>query len=464
MFLPGLALAEPVVLRLEAKRDAGAAAEAAARWAAQFPDVVTFALNEGWTAIALGPMERAEAQARLEALKGAGRVPGDSFLGPVPDALTPASPTAATGQPDAAPAPDPSADPTAAQPQAGAPDQPTAGQPTADQPAPDQPAPGDYIRLQALATRAEADAALADWRKDFPEAGLYALPDGWFAVALGPMARDTAAAWLDAMQAAGRAADDAFVAGADRLGPVADAGRAPDLPPPGNAPLPPLDQVQRALRWAGLYDGAIDGKDGPRTRDAIAAEIMAQRAAPDAGTAMAALIARRAAWRDQMGLTRLDDAASGLSVTAPMDRLIFDRTEQGLSIYGPRDGSGAALILWSAPGGQQEMLDFTGLVTALGWVPAPERMVTPGRAVLRGQNATHIGQAEARVADGRAEGFVLIWPLADAEDQPRVAAELSDSFARSPAPPADGQAAPAAATNGLDTIPADATQPAAGAD
>ena len=448
MFLPGLALAEPVVLRLEAKRDAGAAAEAAARWAAQFHDVVKFALNEGWTAIALGPMERAEAQARLEALKGAGRVPGDSFLGPLPDALTPTAPS--TGQP--ATAPDQPADP-AGDAQAGA-----AG------PAADQPAPGDYIRLQALATRAEADAALADWRKDFPEAGLYALPDGWFAVALGPMARDTAEVWLQAMQAAGRAADDAFVAGADRLGPVADAGRAPDLPPPGNAPLPPLDQVQRALRWAGLYDGAIDGKDGPRTRDAIAAEIMAQRAAPDAGTAMAALIARRATWRDQMGQTRLDDAASGLSVTAPMDRLAFDRTEQGLSIYGPRDGSGAALIRWSAPGGQQEMLDFTGLVTALGWVPAPERTVTPGRAVLRGQNATHIGQAEARVVDGRAEGFVLIWPLADAEDQPRVAAELSDSFARSPAPPADGQPAPAAETNGTETIPADATQPAAGGD
>ncbi|WP_134725011.1 peptidoglycan-binding domain-containing protein [Paracoccus luteus] len=410
--LPGLAWAEPVVLRLEAKRDAAGAAEAAGRWGAQFPDVVTFPLNAGWTAIALGPMERAEAQARLDALKAEGRVPGDSFLGPVPEGMVPAGDTAA------APA-----------------DEDTA--PAEPLPAPDQPRPGDYIRLQALPSRAEADAALADWRRDFPAAGLYALPDGWFAVALGPMRADTASAWLSAMQATGRAARDAFVAGPDRLGSVADAGRAPDLPPPGDTPMPPLDEVQRALRWAGLYDGAIDGKDGPNTRAAIAAEIVAHRAAPDAGTAMAALIERRQAWRDRMGLTRLDDAASGLSVMAPMDRLAFDRTEQGLSIYGPRDGSGAALILWSAPGGQQEMLDFTGLVTALGWVPAPERNVTPGRATLRGQNDTHIGQAEARVADGRAEGFVLIWPLADAEDQPRVAAELSDSFGPTPAPADD---------------------------
>ena len=163
---------------------------------------------------------------------------------------------------------------------------------------------------------------------------------------------------------------------------------------------------------------------------------------------MRALIDRREEWRAGMNLTQLDDPQSGLSLMVPMDRLQFDRNEQGLSIYGPKDESGAALILYGAPGGQQEMLDFTGLVTALGWVPSPERQVTQGRASLIGRNDTHIGQAEARVVDGRVQGVVLIWPVMDAGDQPHVAAEILDSLratpAPEPAPQAEGPAETAA--------------------
>ena len=169
---------------------------------------------------------------------------------------------------------------------------------------------------------------------------------------------------------------------------------------------------------------------------AIAAEVLSLRASPDAAETMRALIDRREAWRAQMNLSQLDDPQSGLSLMVPMDRLQFDRNEQGLSIYGPKDDSGAALILYGAPGGQQEMLDFTGLVTALGWVPSPERQVEQGHAALVGRNDTHIGQAEARVVDGRVQGVVLIWPVMDAEDQPHVAAEILDSLQATPVPEA----------------------------
>lgn len=310
------------------------------------------------------------------------------------------------------------------------------------------PAAGDYLRLQRFETRVAADEALAGWRAEFPEAGLFQQPDGGYAVALGPLPAPVAEAWLGAFRAAERVGKPGAVMPAADLGTPIEAAAPIDLPGPGDAAMPPLDEVQRALRWAGRFDGRIDGKDGPQTRAAIAAEALSLRAAPDAPTAMTALIARRAAWQGQMGLTRLDDPQSGLSVTAPMDRLQFDRNDQGLSIYGPRDGSGAALILYSAPGGQQEMLDFTGLVTALGWVPSPERHIDPGHASLKGRNDTHIGQAEARVVDGRVQGVVLIWPVMDAGDQPHVAAEVLDSLratpAPEPAPQAEGPAETAA--------------------
>ena len=408
---PLAALAEPVMIRVEARR--GAEAQVAAQeWAARFPQVVTFPLAGGWTGIALGPMERTEADTLIAAAKANGRIPKDSFIAAPAETLTPVAADAAV-------------------PAAGAaPDATNAAATAEPAPAPEPAAPDHYIRLQSLRTRAEADAALAEWRATFPEAGLAQLPNDWFAVTLGPMEEPVAAAWLTAFRNAGRAPKDAFVTPAADLGAVVDAGTAPNLPGPGSAEMPPLEDVQRALRWAGSYDGAIDGKDGPKTREAIAAQVVAERAAPDAGTAMRRLMERREAWRVQMGLSELRDAHTGLQAIAPMDRLEFDRTQRALSIYRPKGESGAALILFSQPGGQQEMLDLAGLVTALGWVPRPERDVAPGRITLDGRNATHIGHAEGRVADGRAEGFVLIWPVEDAENQPRVAAEIADSLTR----------------------------------
>ena len=52
--------AQDAVIRIEAKRE-GDVAQAAARWAERFDDVVTFPLPRGWTAIAIGPLSPAEA-------------------------------------------------------------------------------------------------------------------------------------------------------------------------------------------------------------------------------------------------------------------------------------------------------------------------------------------------------------------------------------------------------------------
>ncbi|MDO5631581.1 MAG: peptidoglycan-binding domain-containing protein [Paracoccus sp. (in: a-proteobacteria)] len=408
--MPGTAWAEQVVIRIEAKRGQTAAAQAAQGWGAQFGDVVTFPVPGGWTAIGLGPMERAAAEARLTELKAARQVPADSFIAPAPAGVAVAEPVVVTEPADVAE---------------------VASQPEAEPAAPADPYT-HVIRLETVTDRAEADAALTRWRETFPEAGMWELSNGRFAIATGPLEPAVAGAWLDAFKAAGQAPRDAFLSDVAEMGQVAVAGTRPDLPAPpaAAADLPPVEDIQRALRWAGHYDGPIDGQSGPKTREAITREMAAQRLSPDPGTAMQMLIARRAEWRNQVGLAELADAHTGLAVIAPLDRLAFDRSERALSIYGPKDGSGAALILFSQPGGQQEMLDLGGLVTALGWVPAPARDISSGRMVLDGRNDTHIGYAEGRVRDGRAEGYVLIWPLADEDDQRRIMAEISDSFTR----------------------------------
>lgn len=451
-------LAEDVVIRIEAKRGAEAAAQTAAAWGAQFPDVVTFPAGSDWVAIALGPMPREAAAARLEQLKAEKKVPGDSFLSPaegreltrIGAADSPAAPADAAPAAGSASTFPQGGEAAAPEPVVGdlAGEDAPAAEPAAE-PAPEpaaEPAPAQFfLRLDSSPDRAKAEELLETWRQTLSEAGLWTLPNGRSAVAFGPMDEVTGKAWLRALRNAGAVPKDAFLSPGEDMGEIAIIGAKPDLgaPPAEDAapvPMPPLEQIQRALRWAGHYQGAIDGKDGPMTQKAIAEEIVRLRASPDTATAMAELIRRREAWRAEMGLTPLQDAHTGLMLPAPMDKLQFDRAERALSIYGPRDGSGAALILFSQPGGQQEMLDIAGLVTALGWVPAPERKVERGSVILDGRNQTHIGHAEGRVVDGRVQGFVLIWPISDPEDQVRLAAEISDNLSRFA--PAAGEAQP----------------------
>ena len=442
------ALAEDVVIRIEAKRGAEAALTAAQGWSAALPGVVTFPLSDGWIGIALGPMPREQAETRLNELKTAGQVPADSFISAAQGRdLTPVASAAPTTE---APAATAGAGSTFVPPASAEADAPPAAQPPA---APElAPPPAEFfIRIESSADRAKADEILAKYRDMLPDAGLWALPNGRFAVAVGPFAEAAGAEWLTAFKNAKAVPRDAFLAPAAEMGEVSTPGQTPEIgliPAPESQPLPmpPLEDVQRALRWSGHYDGDIDGKDGPKSQSAIASEVVLLRASPDPATAMAELISRREEWRQQMGLTVLEDAHTGLSMPAPMDKLQFDRSERALSIYGPKDGSGAALILFSQPGGQQEMLDLAGLITALGWVPTPQRKVSNGAITLDGRNQTHIGHAEGRVIDGRAQGFVLIWPISDPDDQRRLAAEISDGITRfapaatdAPAPEAPAQ-------------------------
>ncbi|MFG6079249.1 peptidoglycan-binding domain-containing protein [Paracoccus litorisediminis] len=450
------ALAEDVLIRIEAKRGTEIARNSAERWGAQFDDVVTFPLGDGWTGIALGPMPREQATSRLQTLKSDGKVPGDSFISPaagrdvtqvggqpaaaVPTAALEATPTpAAPAVPEAAPAVGSAStfptDPAATAPVIVA------------EPVPEPEPVQYYLRIESSPDRDKAEELLAKRRETLPEAGLWTLSNGRSAVAIGPMDEATGKAWLAAFRRANAVPKDAFLAPLADMGDPAVPGRAPELgaPPAEDAPkpeMPALEDIQRALRWAGHYDGAIDGKDGPMTQNAIAEEIVRLRASPDTAAAMHELIRRREAWRAEMGLTGLRDTHTGLAMPAPMDRLQFDRAERALSIYGPKDGSGAALILFSQPGGQQEMLDLAGLVTALGWVPAPKRDVRKGSVTLDGRNQTHISHAEGKVIEDRVQGFVLIWPATDPEEQRRIAAEISDNLGRFA--PAAGEAVPEA--------------------
>ncbi len=238
------ASAEDVVIRIEAKRGAEAARTTAEGWGAQFPDVVTFPLSDGWIGIALGPMPREEATARLTELKNASKVPADSFLsaaegreltpvaGSAPAAATDADTDAAaadagTGSPSTfpggvapagaeLPATDTPAVPKCPQPMPARPIPPhlDSAAPTTDAtaeaprnrvqpprrirhrswPTGRPPAPAQvFIRIESSADRAKAEAQLADTARRCPMPGFGRCPTGGWPWRLAPLTRRRAA-------------------------------------------------------------------------------------------------------------------------------------------------------------------------------------------------------------------------------------------------------------------------------
>lgn len=451
------AQADTALIRIEAKRNEPAARAAAEQWARTLggqdgADVVIIPLPGGWSGVAIGPMDEDEAKARLAALKSAKRVPADAFVTTKNvDRVQKLdqSPTTA----EAAPTADTNSE-TAPQ---------TTGTVAAPDPAPVPDTAPRYIRVEAKRDLAGGQAALTEWRKVSPDASLWRLSSGWYAIALGPF--DTGAEdALAQLKSARKVPKDAFLTDPDALGQAvtaeppqpaaapADAvdnqASVPAHPAPEPAPqpqpepepepvtMPPIAEVQAALRWAGHYSGAIDGKPGKGTQAAIDAEIKAQ-GADDAATAMDRLVKRYADWRRNTGLSTVEDQASGLSIAMPVEMVAFERREGPLVIYAPKPGKKAAVILLSREGQSSDLADLAGLVTALGWVPTPKRDVTRDQFTLSGQNDSIAGLAKATLRDGMIQGFVLIWPAADAENGRKLANEMDNSLRRL-APPQPG--------------------------
>ncbi|SNR55316.1 serine protease, S1-C subfamily, contains C-terminal PDZ domain [Puniceibacterium sediminis] len=77
----GAALAQDATyIQIEAQPTLTRAEERARDYTSYLRDVNGFALGNGWYGIALGPYDRAEAEARLRQLRGQGQIPQDSYI------------------------------------------------------------------------------------------------------------------------------------------------------------------------------------------------------------------------------------------------------------------------------------------------------------------------------------------------------------------------------------------------
>lgn len=339
-----------------------------------------------------------------------------------------------------------------------------------------------YIQLAASTSLADARERVQEFSAQLDNVAGFALGGGWYNVALGPYTRAQAEEQIARLQAAQRIPNDSYIEDGAVFGqqywPVgqqtdgaavepeqqaADPATDPATPVVNEAPEPAAqpspepepqetvqearaaerqltreerDALQVALKWAGFYQGAIDGAFGPGTRGAMSNW---QQANDYEATGVlttqqrAALLGQYNAVLDGMGLALVEDPNAGIAMKLPMGVMEFDRYDSPFAVFEPTTDLGARVLLVSQPGDGETLAGLYEILQTLEIVPLDgERSRDRNGFVLNGANDRIVTRFEVGLRDGQIKGFGLVWPAGDEDRRGRVLKEMQDSYRRIP--------------------------------
>ncbi len=322
-----------------------------------------------------------------------------------------------------------------------------------------------WVQIEARQNRDDAAERAQAYAEVFPDVTGFRLQSGWFAIALGPYAPDTARARLRALRDERMIPADSFVAEGASFrepfwpDPQATPGAAP-APPPAVAavpaepaiPAPPAaetleqaqaaedalsqadrEEIQTALAWFGHYSAAIDGRIGSGSRAAISAWQTAQGADPT-GVLTAAqrnmLVGSHRAAVTELGLTRVTEPEAGITIDLPLGLVEFDRYEPPFVRYRARGDSGVQVLLISEPGDQDTLFGLYDMLQSLDIVPPVGPRERSDRSfAITGRNAQIESHSSVGLSGGLIKGFTLVWPTGQDDRMARVLAAMQSSFA-----------------------------------
>ncbi len=315
-----------------------------------------------------------------------------------------------------------------------------------------------WVQIEAKSSLLAARDAARRYAETLSEVGGFALGNGWYAIALGPYSRDEADRVLRAYRRQGQIPRDSYIArrsaferqfwpaGAELRDPADDdvdaAVAIPDEPPEetltearaGEARLTRDDrsELQKALAWAGVYEGAIDAAFGRGTRAAMARW---QRENDVAVTGVLTTRQRADLLHDYnevlegLGLDRVVDRATGIAVNMPTEIVEFDRYAPPFAHFDPVDDLDARVLLISQRGDRDDLNALYEVMQTLEIVPetGPRGLDRDG-FMLVGEGNLQVSQTRVWLRDDEIKGFTLIWPVGDEERRNRVLREMQDSF------------------------------------
>lgn len=324
-----------------------------------------------------------------------------------------------------------------------------------------------WVQIEALPTLDQAQARLRDLSTSFPDAAGFALPGGWYGLALGPYdSPEIAAEALRQMRNAGLIPPDSYVAEATRYRAQfwpPEAAESPALSAPSPAPSPepaaepapepappPVEtladarraeeamgregrmQIQDALEWVGVYRGGVDGAFGRGTRAAIAAWQESHGFEPTGvlkSTELRQLLDGVTAEKSALGLTPIEETKAGIAIDLPLGLVEFDHYDPPFVHYRAKGNSGVRVLLISEPGDQNTLYGLYDAMATLEIVPTtgPRSRDKSGFSLV-GEDAQIHSVTEVRLSKGLIKGFTLVYPAKDAPRMARVLAAMKTSF------------------------------------
>ena len=321
-----------------------------------------------------------------------------------------------------------------------------------------------YVQIQALPSLAEAEEAISYYEGYLSDVNGFSLGNGFFAVVLGPYTRGDAGQVLRVLRAEGRIPPDSYIAypswfarqfypPSGSSAPTSETEAAPSAAPevaqvpalPDESPAEARrsearlthaerDQLQIALQWAGVYNGAIDGAFGRGTRSAMAAWQQQNGHEPSGvlTTAQRAeLLGQYNAVLDGLGLVSQADARAGIRMDMPLGVLDFDRYQAPFAFYAPSGELDAQLILISQEGDQETLFGLYDILQTLQIVPEDgPRQRRADSFRIEGRSSRVVTHAQASLEDGQIKGFILVWPAGDSQRRTRLLEQMQASFTR----------------------------------
>lgn len=320
-------------------------------------------------------------------------------------------------------------------------------------------APPVWVQIEAKPSLLEARDAARRYAATLPSVGAFTLGNGWYAIALGPYPRDEAERLLRDERLAGRIPRDSYIARRSAyqrqfwpVGASLDDRSTPDTPgPDATAERPgPVEtvrearagetrltrddrfEVQKALTWAGVYEGTIDAAFGRGTRAAMA------RWQQDNGFEATGVLTtgqRDELMRDYnavldgLGLERVVDRATGIALKLPTAAVDFARYAPPFAHFDPVGDLDVRVLLISQSGDRTTLNGLYDVMQTLEIVPetGPRSLDRDGFTMV-GEGALEIAHTRVWLRDGEIKGFTLIWPVGDEERRNRVLQEMQESF------------------------------------
>ncbi len=193
------------------------------------------------------------------------------------------------------------------------------------------------------------------------------------------------------------------------------------------------EELQRALRWAGFYDAAIDGAFGRGTRRAMEAWQGAYAQEPT-GVLTARqreqLLLQYNAVLADVDMQLIRDDTAGIQMQVPTAVVAFSEYQPPFAKFEGQSSLPTAQVLFiSQPGDAGRLSGLFEVLQVLDLMP-PEgpRQLRGNAFFIEGVDDERHSFATASLQNGEIKGFVLVWPAGDNRRRTRILDVMQSSF------------------------------------